>query len=77
MKIERFWCVTDPPAQDSELGDVCFEITPRQLVASSIGAFGLGEEQVRIMQSIAIYTDEAEARADALDRLRRRDEDQR
>jgi hypothetical protein len=72
MKIERFWCVTDPSPL-SEIEDICFETTPRSLVTSTIGAYELSTEQVRIMLSMSLYTDEYEARDDAMDRLRRRD----
>jgi hypothetical protein len=69
VKLETVWTVTDPLAT-SELGDVCWECTPQDLAYAIIGDHvGSG----RSFAGLTLYTTEAEARADAEERLRKLD----
>jgi hypothetical protein len=73
MKIETMWCVDDP-GPISELADICFEADPKKLVHVISGTLASGSaEYMRRMEALAIYTEEAEARADAERRLAERD----
>ena len=58
---DKFWCVTDPTPQ-SELADVCFETSLRSIERQFKGGLTCG-------QNPTIFTDRAEAEADAHLRL--------
>jgi hypothetical protein len=71
VKLETVWVVTDPGPL-SEFGDICFESTPVKLCYWATGASLVLSYAERIT-TVALYTIEAEARADAEARLRARD----
>lgn len=70
MKINELWCVRDPGAA-SELGDILWLASPEELCRWAFGT--PGEAIGRDFTSLAVYTEEAEARADAEKRIAARD----
>lgn len=73
MKIETMWCVRDP-GHHSKLADICYQAQPKDLVAVIGGLYSAGLiDRIRQMESLELYTDETEARADAEQRLAARD----
>ena len=67
MKIDRLWVVTDP-TPNSVIEDILFDTSP---VRFPYYVIGTGADRWRA-ENTTLYTEEAEARADAEARLRNR-----
>jgi hypothetical protein len=72
MRLETVWCVFSPEPGDA-IVDILFSATPDLFCDWVIGTIRRRGWRTRIA-SLAIWTIEAEARADAESRLAKRDE---
>lgn len=69
MKLETVWTVTDP-GPTSEMADICWEATAQKLAHAVIGDH---LSKSRSFGNLVFYTTQAEALADAKERIRSRD----
>ena len=74
MKLEKIWMVTDPTPV-SELADVLWETDVIDLMHWVIGSMAFHNCPTcrKGIETLTLYTEEAEAREDAESRLQKRD----
>lgn len=72
MKINSMWIVNDP-TDVSELEDILFEQPSRTLHHQILGISMAGNRNEWQTRNFTIWTTEDEARADAVERMARRD----
>lgn len=73
MKLETVWAVREPLAHETTANDLAWRTTPPNLVSEILGDHLTCGEHASLFAQLTLYTTEAEARADAMDRIRARD----